>query len=299
MTAGAAVEAAGQARGRQAAVWAALVVAGVLVLLSAFAVWLNRVALDTEVFADTSAELIEDEAIRRAVAARAVDELFASVDVQAEIERQLPSSLESLSGPAAAGLREASYRLVERALGQPRLQRLWALAVEQAHRALVRVLEEREGGTLGSDEGVVTLDLGRIVLEAAERVGLRSQVADTLPPEAGRVVLFRSDELDTAQDAARVLGAAAAVLPILALLAFAAALAAAGDRRRAVRGAGLTLVAAGIVGLVAASMLGARLVDELTAESETREAAAHAWSIATEPLRSSLRWLAALGVLVV
>ena len=40
---------------------------------------------------DTSSSLLDNDQIRSAVANRAVDELFANVDVQAELEAQLPA----------------------------------------------------------------------------------------------------------------------------------------------------------------------------------------------------------------
>ncbi len=80
-----------------------LVLAAILLVLSTFAVWVDRVALNTDVFVDTSSELIEDDVIRQAVATRAVDELFDSVDVNAEIKAQLPEDFKNLSGPATAG----------------------------------------------------------------------------------------------------------------------------------------------------------------------------------------------------
>src|SRR5262245_55679897 len=122
-----------QSRGRAAAVWVVLVIAGLLLLLSSFAVWINRVALNTSVFTDTSTSLLDDPAIRSAVAARAVDELFANVDVQAEVEKQLPSGYKGLAGPASAGLRQASYQIVDRALEQPRFQALFKTALEETH----------------------------------------------------------------------------------------------------------------------------------------------------------------------
>ena len=167
-------------------------VAGLLLLLSSFAVWVDRVALNTDEFVDTSTELIEDDAIRTAVATQVVDELFGSVDVESEIDDELPEDLKSLSGPATAGLREGSYQLVARALGQPRLQRLWALSVEQTHETLVRVLES-DSGTVSTDGGVVTLDLELIVLEAADRIGLLSEVDDQLPADVDTVEILRSD----------------------------------------------------------------------------------------------------------
>ena len=121
--------------------WIVLVLAGLLLLLSAFAVWVNRVALNTDVFVDTSSELIEDDEIRSAVSTKAVDELFAGVDVQAELEMRFPADYKALSGPAAAGLQQASYTIVNRALERPAFQRLWAVSLRESHRTLVAVLE--------------------------------------------------------------------------------------------------------------------------------------------------------------
>jgi len=268
----------------------------VLLLLSSFAVWVDRVALNTDEFVDTSRELIADDAIRRAVATMAVDELFGSVDVETEIEGKLPKDLKSLSGPATAGLREGSYQLVGRALRQPRLQRLWALSVEQSHETLVRVLES-DGETVSTEGGVVTLDLEQIVLEAADRIGLRSEVEGQLPADVGRIEILRSDELDTAQDAFRLLNTLAWVLPLLTLAAFALAAWLSGDRRRTMRRIGITVLVVGLVGLLAANVVGNYVVDSLVAATENRTAAGNAWDILAELLRSSFRWLVVGGVL--
>ena len=283
-------------RGRTIASWVVLVLASVFLVLATFAVWVDRVALNTDVFVDTSSELIEDDAIRQAVAARAVDELFESVDVDAEIKAQLPEDYQNLSGPAAAGLREASYTLVARALEQPRLQRLWATTIEESHRTLVAVLEG-EGETITTEGGVVTLDLERIVLEAADRVGIREQVEDELPEDVGRIEILRSDELDTAQDAFQILNALAWLLPILTVVLLGLVVWLAGDRRRAVRRIGVALVLVGVIGLVAVNLVGSYLVNELVAETDTQAAASNAWDILTELLRSSYRSLIGVGVL--
>src|SRR5262249_148127 len=70
---------------RSISYYVVLVVAGILLLLSTFAIWVNRVALNTTVFVDTSTSLTQNAQIRQAIATRAVDDLYASVDVQAEI----------------------------------------------------------------------------------------------------------------------------------------------------------------------------------------------------------------------
>jgi hypothetical protein len=276
--------------------WVVLVLAGVLLLLSSFAVWINRVALNTGVFTDTSSELLADDAIRNAVATRAVDELFSTVDVQAELEAQLPEDFKSLSGPAAAGLRQASYEIVDRALERPALQSLFAATMEETHRTLVEVLEGG-GPRVSTEGGEVTLDLRTIILEAADRIGIGDQVADKVPADAGRIVVLRSDELDTAQSAFQLLKTLAWVLPLLTLVAFGVAVWLARERRRAVRGVGAVLVAVGAIGLVASNLTRNYLVDSLVAERENRRAADNAWNILTDLMRGSFWWMIVVGVL--
>jgi hypothetical protein len=285
-------------RGRSVVLFVVLVIAGLLLLLSSFAIWVNRVALNTSVFTDTSSELIEDDAIRSAISTRVVDELFDSVDVQAELQEQLPPDYQRLAGPAAAGLREAAYRLVDRALEQPQLQRLWEVSVRESHETLVQVLEGNEGA-VSTTGGVVTLDLEAIVLEAADRIGLREQVADNLPENVGRIEILRSDELDAAQDGFQILKALAWVLPVLTLLAFALAAWIARDRRRVVRKIGFTVVVVAVLGLLAVNVVGNYLVDSLVSETENRTAAGNAWDILTQLLRTSFWWMLPIGVLFV
>jgi len=287
-------------RSRAASIGLRLLVAlgGILLLLTTLAVWVDRVALETEVFADTSTELVEDDAIRRAVATRVIDELYDAVDVEEELEGPLPEDVESLAGPTAAALRQAGPGIVARALEQPRLQRLWREAVIQSHTTLVQVLEERSG-TVTTEEGVVTLDLGDIILEASDRLGVRDTVERRIEPDTGRIELFRSDELDTAQDAFRLLNALAWVLPILTLVVFAGALwLAASGRRLTLRWIGTAVLFSGLVGLLAVNVGGWYLVGELTADRESEAGADNAWDILTELLRGSFRLQVALGVLV-
>jgi len=285
-----------QSRGRGAAVWVVLVIAGLLLLLSSFAVWINRVALNTSVFTDTSSSLLDDPAIRSAVANRAVDELFASVDVQAEVQDQLPSGYKGLSGPATAGLRQASYQIVDRALEQPRFQVLFKAALEETHATLVQVLEGG-GDRVSTSNGEVVLNIRTLIEEAADRIGIGQQVASKLPENAGRIVILRSDQLNTAQNGFQLLKTLAWVLPILALVAFGVAVWLARDRRRAVRGVGATLAVVGLVGLVAANLTRNYVVTSLVARKDDRTAADNAWNILTELMRGTFWLMVVVGIL--
>ena len=102
----------------------------------------------------------------------------------------------------------------------------------------------------------MTLDLRAIVREAADRIGIGEQVADKIPADAGQIVVLRSDQLDTAQDAFQLLKTLAWVLPFLTLAAFAGAVWLRTDRRKAVRGVGVAVLVVGALGLVAANLTG-------------------------------------------
>ena len=287
-----------QSRRRATGVWVVLVIAGLLLLLSSFAIWINRVALNTGVFTDTSSSLLDDPAIRSAVANRAVDELFANVDVQAEVEKQLPGDYQGLAGPATAGLRQASYQIVDRALEQPAFQQLFKVTLRETHRTLVEVLEGG-GVRVSTANGEVILNMRAIILEAADRIGIGQQVADKVPADAGRIVILRADELDTAQNVFQLLKTLAWVLPLLTLVAFALAVWLSGDRRRAVRGIGWVLVVVGILGLLASNFTRNYVVDSLVAREDDRQAANNAWNILTDLMRGSFRLMIVVGILFV
>ena len=287
-----------QSRRRATGVWVVLVIGGLLLLLSSFAIWINRVALNTNVFADTSSSLLDDPAIRSAVANRAVDELFANVDVQAEVEKQLPADYQGLAGPATAGLRQASYQIVNRALEQPRFQQLFKLTLRTTHETLVEVLEGG-GPRVSTENGEVTLDLRAIIEEAADRIGIGQQVADKIPADAGRIVILRADELETAQNGFQLLKTLAWFLPLLTLIAFALAVWLSDDRRRAVRSTGWVLVAVGLIGVLAANLTRNYVVDALVAREDDRQAANNAWNILTELMRGSFRLMVVVGLLFV
>ena len=287
-----------QARTRAIAVNLLVALAGILLFLTTLAVWVDNVALETSVFADTSSELIADDTIRRAVATQTVEQLYEAVDVEEELEGPLPEDVESLAGPTAAALRQVAPGIIARALEQPRLQRLWREAVTRSHATLVDVLEEKSG-TVSTDEGVVVLDLGDIVLEAADRIGVRDTVERRIAADTGRIELFRSDELDTGQDAVRLLNGLSWVLPILTLGVFAFALWLAGGRRRVtVRAIGVAVLLSGLLGLLAVNLASWYLIDTLAADRQSEEAGERAWDIATALLRGSFRLQILFGLLV-
>lgn len=97
----------------------------VLALVAIFAVWANRQLLDTENWTETSSELLADEAILGEIAVFLVDQLYANVDVQGQLEEALPTRAQPLAGPAAGGLKDLAVDAAEGLLARPHPQARW------------------------------------------------------------------------------------------------------------------------------------------------------------------------------
>ena len=52
---------------------------------------------------NTTDEILEDEDVQEALSIYLVDQLYANVDVQAQIEQKLPSSAKALAAPRRGG----------------------------------------------------------------------------------------------------------------------------------------------------------------------------------------------------
>src|ERR671910_252119 len=97
-----------------------LVFLGTLLLIaSLLAGYVRFQALDTETVRESATLLIEDDGIRDQVAASLVEQLFANVDVSAQLEQQLPADQKPLAGLLSGGGRELAGRGAGRGFHPP------------------------------------------------------------------------------------------------------------------------------------------------------------------------------------
>jgi hypothetical protein len=270
---------------RRGVVTALLIAAGVLTFFFVMASWANRQVLDTDEWTKTSTELLEKEAIRNALSIYLVDQLYANVDVEAELRAALPTRAQRLAGPIAGGLREIAERAARRALSGPRGQQAWESINRAAHERFVNVIKDEGGAATSTAGGVVTLDLGILVQQLAERTGVGGNLAAKVPEDAGQVTILRSDQLDFAQDLAKVIENLVVVLLVLALGLYALAVyLSAGRRRETLRAIGFIFVFVGVLVLVMRSIGGGIVVDELAKTTAVEPAVEDVWSVATSLL---------------
>lgn len=260
---------------------------------------MDRQALDTDQWTQTSGELLEDEVISDAVADYAVDELFANVDIAKLLRKRLPDDIKPLAGPVSGGVRQFATTAAERALRSDRAQALWKDANRAAHATFVSILEDDSDAVVTRD-GVVSLDLRPIVAQIAAQIGLEKQVEERLPPDVAELEIARADQLQTARTIARAINGLALLFSLgsVALFALAAYLAK-GQRWIVALGYGLGLIVAGLTAIAVRSVASGLVVDELAQTEAARPAAEQAWDIATSLLSEIAEGVIAYGVLFV
>lgn len=287
----------GPSRGRVIAARALVVVGVILVIVSLLSNWVKREALDTGTFRTTSQELIAHPAIQDQIAQTMVDQLYANVDVSAQLEQKLPPNLQALAAPISGLAREAMDRAATELLGRPRVQTLFVAAASLSQSEVSKVLQ---GGTtrLSTTNGNVVLDLRPLVVQLGDRFGFLGNVSTQLPPDAGRITILESDQLDTAQSLTQALKSVANWIWIPALLAWAAALwLVPGRRRKETRAIAIGLIVAGVALLVIRRVAGSYLVDNLTASDSVRPAVSAFWTILSDGLAEAAWVVVFVGVI--
>ena len=290
----------GTGRGRRYGAIALVLIASALAFPAIIALWANRQVVDTDNWTETSTELLENRLIRDQVATFLVDELYANVDVEAELQQALPPRLQPLAGPAAGALRDLAERTTKQALARPRAQQLWADANRAAHApAHGRARGRRHDGVDGGRRrGARTCAAcwGRSRSGWASAAGSRTRS----PQNAAQITLLRSDELDTAQTGLKVLKGLPIVLVGLSLLLFGAALLLAPDRRRrSLLIYGLGLIGAGLAALLVRSSGGGYLSGSLASTASVEPSIEAAWDIFTPLLKEAATATIFYGVVAV
>jgi hypothetical protein len=285
------------ASGHPHIVAALLVIATLVTFLAIFSIWVNRQALNTDNWVDTSTNLLQDEEVQARLSNYLADQLFTDVDVQAELEQTLPPRLAPLAGPAAGALHQLAPQVAQRALDTPQFETLWGQANRTAHESLLKILND-EGTAVSTGGGEVTLDLSALLSQIGGQLG--GGIASKVPPDAGKLTILKSDELSLVQDVTSLIRRLPIVLTLLALLLYGFAVYLAGPRRReALRSVGFGFLIAGVLALVLRQFAGSMVTDALASGDSVRPAVDAVWSIGTSLLGTVAVSAISFGILVV
>lgn len=268
--------------------------------------------LDTDRYVQTVAPLASDPVLQAELANRVTDEIMTRVDVQqmtadalgalTEVAPRVPQAVVGLApviaGQAKTFVHDAATSLVE----SSQFETLWIAANTKAHQELVSVATgENSGAVQISDTGAVSIELAPLIDSVrADLVGRGFAFVDRLPDVNPTFVIFQSQDLVKAQRWVNWLDKASAALPWLTLLAALLAIWAAprGGRRRALALVGAALAIAMGIAAVAISIGRSVYLGEIPPDALSPDAAAVLFDTLVTPLRTTVRAVFVVGVLI-
>ena len=233
-----------------------------LVLLSATVVWAHRTLLDTGTFVGTVGPVFQDPAVASAVAARATDELFTELNLQARLRDALPPKVSFAAVPITNATKGYVAGELANVLTSPRFQAIWTAALTATHRQLVAVLRGEKTPVLSTSGGYIVLNTVPLINQALGKVsGLASDLAGkpvtlptitsadppqqavnklsqalgvTLPSNFGEITLVRSSDLATVRQGVKAFDGLTLILPLVTIVLIALSLGLSVNRRRTV-----------------------------------------------------------------
>jgi hypothetical protein len=143
----------------------------VVLLVSMIANWVQTEVLDSGQFANNTEEILQNKDVQEQLSIFAVDQLYANVNVQAQIQQKLPPPAQPLAAPVTAATRQLATNVAKTALASPQVQNLVATAINGAQQRFVSLIDDK-GRFVSTQGGVVTLEYGSFVADLATRLGV-------------------------------------------------------------------------------------------------------------------------------
>ncbi len=152
-------------------VWALVVLASIVLVVSMLANWVQTQVLNSGEFSNSTEQILQNKDVQQQLSIFAVDQLYANVDVQAQIQQKLPPPAQPLAAPITAATRQLATNVATTALASPQVQQLVATAINGAQQRFVSLIEDK-GQFVSTQGGDVTLEYGAFVADLASRLGV-------------------------------------------------------------------------------------------------------------------------------
>ncbi|WP_031165467.1 hypothetical protein [Streptomyces durhamensis] len=278
--------------------------------LAVVAVWVHNTVADTDRYVQTVAPLASTPAVQNALVNRLTDRVVAQVDVQAVTNSltklladngappRVVDTSKTLTGPLRSAVQTVVHRVINRVVTSDVFKEAWIAGNRRAQSAVVGMLTGEGQGALKAQGDTVQLDIGVVIDQVKKRlVDAGFEKASAIPQVDRSVTLFRTDKLDKAQNAMRLLDIVGTWLPVLTLaLAAAAVWAAPGHRVMLIAvsiGIGIMMIVL-LVGLAVARRV---YLDSVPPSTLPPDAAAAIYDTVIRFLRDSVRMLLVVSVI--
>ena len=236
---------------RRLLAWVLAILAIVSVALAVNVGWAKTTLLDTDTFVSTLSPLAQDEAVAGALSVRIGEAVITSTGIEDSISETLPAELRFIAGPVATATGNLVATVANELILTDAFATVWHTSLRATHGSISVLLTG--SGALVSEEGTVAIDLDTIAEPVVAAVADKGLDIAALVGEdftLGQIVLVESDALGSAQAAVEFLDTLGWLTVLLAIVAIAAAILVAGDRRRQIAILGFGTAIAGVINLV-------------------------------------------------
>ena len=289
-----------------------LVLGCVLAPLAVSSVWVHHMLADTDTYVETVAPIADQPAVQRALADAVTAEIVDNLDVEqlttqalttlSEVEDMPPrvaAVLPTLSVPLSSGIESFTRDQVNNALASDRFATVWDEVNRAAHVQVERLLAGEQGGVVSAQDDTITINLRPIIEQVREQmVAGGFTLAENIPTVDRTFTLVQSDAVTQAQTAYRLLDVLGSWLVFVSLGLIAAGVLLARDKWRALARGALGLTCVMILLGVALAIARSVYVTTTPAGVLTPEAAGGVFDILVRFLRTTLRAVAVLGIVV-
>ena len=207
--------------------------------------------------------------------------------------------LKSFAPQIAGAVSGFVHSQVHKVVTSAAFARLWVRLNTAIHTQLVKALSGQGSKAISIQDGYVTLSLGPVIDAAKQRLAARGlTIVNKLPSINPTYPLFSAKYLVKAQTGYRILNDLKIVLPIAALLLFAAGVYVARNHRRALVGAGLGLAISMFVLAVLLLIFRGIYLNSVPNSKLPADAAAALFDTLVRFIRDGLRTLLVVGLVV-
>jgi len=263
-------------------------------------VWARSQALDTDEWVDLSSDLLAEPEVQESLAEHLVDKLYTELNVAEEVEAGLPDDFGGVASLLAGALRGPATDTAQRVLASDAVATVWEQANRTTHATFVALVRDETPPGVSSTNGEVALELRELMQEVGAKIGLSGDRLDQLPEDAGRIVIFDSDQLDAASSAIAILDFLSWFLVVLVAAMYIGVvfLAEPADRVRTVGVVGASLVAAGLV-LIIVRAIAIRSAISVIVENPGNHSVANIAAYVSTSLLAQIAWTGvAYGVML-
>jgi hypothetical protein len=237
-----------------------VVLSCLLVVLSTTVVWAHRTVLNTDTFVGTVAPVFQHPEVDAAVATRATDQLFTSLNLEPRLKEALPDKIAFAAGPITSATENFVASELAKVLESEQFQKVWTATLTSTHKVVVAVLRGQKTPAVSTANGYIVLNTVPLINNALGQVsGLASSLSGKhvtlptitsaevpqqaidklsnalgvqLPSNFGQITLIHSKNLSTVQRLVKAFDRITILLPILTVVLIAIALWLSVARRR-------------------------------------------------------------------